>query len=163
MESVLSSILLISGRPTEAFNGLPHSVMYAFFVIAIGLFVVGIVTSQRRKYWFQQSQLTQGRIVEITKRYERSDKRGQSPIFFPIVSFNVNGRQFKIESDKGMDKLAEGDVMPVRYNPENPYESALGDNNIPGTKPNLFFVLGILLFAVSIFLTLHTQVLIASK
>jgi uncharacterized membrane protein YtjA (UPF0391 family) len=163
MENLLGSIFLISGRPTEAFTGLPHSVMYAFFVIAIGLFVVGVITSQRRKSWLQQSQLTQGKIVEISKRYERSDKRGQSPIFFPIVSFNVNGRQFKIESDRGMNKLEEGDTMTVRYNPENPYESALGDNNIPGTKPNLFFVLGVLLFAVSIFLTLHTQTLIASK
>jgi len=93
--------------------------------------------------------------VEVGKRYNRGDRSGQNPIFFPVVSFCVNERQFKIEADKGMSMLSQvGQKMQVRYNPKNPYESALGESSAPGIKPSLFFALGIGLFIASILLML---------
>ncbi len=154
MLNILNSIFLISGRH-GAFTGVPPMVMAGFAVVSTALILLGIFLSQKRKAWLQHSQLTQGEIVEVSKRYDRSDRRGQHPIFFPVVSFIVNERQFKIEADKGMSILSKvGQKMQVRYNPENPYESALGERNIPGIKPSVFFVLGTGLLLASILLML---------
>ena len=152
MSNILNSIFLISGKH-GVYTGVPPTVMVAFTVVAVALIVLGIYLSQKRHAWFQHSLTAQGEIVEVSRRYDRSDKRGQHPMFFPIVSFSVNGRQFKIESDKGMPVLSEvGQKMPVRYNPENPYDSALGDSSVPGIKPSVFYFMGAGLLAASILL-----------
>lgn len=152
MSNILSSIFLISGKH-GVYTGVPPTVMVAFTVVSAALIFLGIYLSQKRREWFQHSLTTQGEIVEVSRRYDRSDKRGQHPMFFPVVSFLVNGRQFKIESDKGMPVLSEvGQKMPVRYNPENPYDSALGDSSIPGIKPSVFYFMGAGLLVASILL-----------
>ncbi len=149
MGALFSSVLLISGVH-GVYEGVPPVVMAGFIIVAGALIFLGVFISQKRRHWFQRSILTNGEVVEVSKRYERSDKLGQSPIFFPVVSFSVNGRQFKIEADKGMSMLSQvGQPMKVRYNPENPYDSALGERNIPGLNPSVFFILGIILLAVS--------------
>jgi Protein of unknown function (DUF3592) len=152
MSSILNSIFLISGKH-GVYTGVPPTVMVAFTVVSAALIVLGIYLSQKRREWYRHSLTTQGEIVEISRRYDRSDRRGQHPMFFPVVSFSVNGRQFKIESDKGMPVLSEvGQKMPVRYNPENPYDSALGDSSVPGIKPSVFYFMGAGLLAASILL-----------
>ncbi len=152
MSSILNSIFLISGKH-GVYTGVPPTVMVAFTVVSAALIVLGIYVSQKRREWYRHSLTTQGEIVEVSRRYDRSDRRGQHPMFFPVVSFSVNGRQFKIESDKGMPILSEvGQKMPVRYNPENPYDSALGDSNVPGIKPSVFYFMGAALLAASILL-----------
>lgn len=152
MSNILSSIFLISGKH-GVYTGVPPTVMVAFTVVSAALIFLGIYLSQKRREWYQHSLTTQGEIVEVSRRYDRSDKRGQHPMFFPVVSFSVNGRQFKIESDKGMPVLSEvGQKMPVRYNPENPYDSALGDSSVPGIKPSVFYFMGAGLLVASILL-----------
>lgn len=151
---ILNSIFLISGKH-GAFTGVPPMVMAGFALVSTALIFLGIFISKKRRAWLEHSRLTQGEIVEVSKRYDRSDRRGQHPIFFPVVSFIVNERQFKIEADKGMSILSQvGQKIQVRYNPENPYESALGESNIPGIKPSVFFVLGTGLLVASILLML---------
>ena len=152
MSSILNSIFLISGKH-GVYTGVPPTVMVAFTVVSAALIILGIYLSQKRREWYRHSLTTQGEIVEISRRYDRSDRRGQHPMFFPVVCFSVNGRQFKIESDKGMPVLSEvGQKMPVRYNPENPYDSALGDSSVPGIKPSVFYFMGAGLLAASILL-----------
>ena len=152
MVHTLNSIFLISGKH-GVFTGVPPTVMAGFTLVSAALIFLGIFLSKKRKSWYQHSMLTQGEIVEVSKRYDRSDRRGQHPIFFPVVSFIVNERQFKIEADRGMSILSQvGQKMQVRYNPENPYESALGESNIPGIKPSVFFALGTGLLVASILL-----------
>lgn len=151
---IINSIFLISGRH-GAFTGVPPTVMVGFVLVSAALIFLGFFLSQKRRLWLQHSQLTQGEIVEVSKRYDRSDRRGQHPIFFPVVSFIVNERQFKIEADKGMSVLSQiGQKMQVRYNPENPYDSALGESNVPGIKPAVFFALGVGLSIASFLLIL---------
>lgn len=152
MVNILNSIFLISGRH-GVYTGVPPTVMAGFVVVSAALILLGFFLTQKRRSWYQHSQLTQGEIVEISRRFDRSDRRGQHPIFFPVVSFSVNDRQFKIEADKGMAILSQiGQKMQVRYNPENPYESALGESSIPGIKPSVFFVLGLGLLIASLLL-----------
>jgi hypothetical protein len=151
---ILNSIFLISGKH-GAFTGVPPTVMAGFAFVATALIFLGIFLSRKRRAWLQHSQLTQGEIVEVSKRYGRSDRRGQHPIFFPVVSFIVNERQFKIEADKGMSIVSNiGQKIQVRYNPSNPHESALGESNVPGLKPSVFFALGACLLVASILLML---------
>ncbi|MFC0181097.1 Protein of unknown function [Pseudarcicella hirudinis] len=153
MESVLSSILLISGRPAANYAGPTPVFMVVFTIIAVALLVVGAYLSQRRRQWLQHSALTQGKIVEMTKRYARDDNAGRFPIYFPIVSFNVGEKEFRTEAEKGMSSSVQiGQPIEVRYNPENPYESALGTKNIPVPKPTIFFILGLVMMLSSIFL-----------
>ena len=124
MENILNSIFLISGKH-GAFTGVPPTVMVGFAVVSSALIILGIYLTQKRRAWYQHSALTQGEIVEVSKRFDRGDRTGQHPMFFPVVSFSVNDRQFKIEADTGMSMLSQiGQKMSVRYNPENPYESA---------------------------------------
>ena len=152
MSSILNSIFLISGKH-GVYTGVPPTVMVAFTIVAAALIVLGIYLTQKRREWYRHSLTTQGEIVEVSRRYDRSDRRGQHPMFFPVVSFSVNGRQFKIESDRGMPVLSEvGQKIFVRYNPENPYDSALGDSNIPGVKPSVFYLMGAGLLVASIIL-----------
>jgi hypothetical protein len=154
MVYIINSIFLISGKHGE-FTGVPPSVMAGFVLVSTALIVLGVYLSKKRRAWYEHSRLTQGEIVEVSKRYDRSDRRGQHPIFFPVVSFSVNGRQFKIEADKGMSMLSQiGQTMQVRYNPENPYESALGESSIPGIKPSVFFLMGAGLLIASLLLML---------
>lgn len=154
MSYIFNSIFLISGRH-GSFTGVPPTVMIGFALVSTALILLGFFLSQKRKAWLQHSQLTQGEIVEVSKRYDRGDHLGQHPIFFPVVSFIVNERQFKIEADKGMSIISQvGQKMQVRYNPKNPYESALGERNIPGIKPSVFFALGTGLFVACILLVL---------
>jgi hypothetical protein len=142
MSSILNSIFLISGKH-GAYTGVPPTVMVAFTIVATALIILGIYLTQKRREWYRHSLMTQGEIVEVSRRYDRNDRRGLHPMFFPVVSFSVNGRQFKIEADKGMPTLSEvGQKIPVRYNPENPYDSALGDTNVPGLKPSVFYFMG---------------------
>lgn len=151
---ILNSIFLISGKH-GAFTGVPPTVMAGFALVATALIFLGIFLRQKRRTWLQHSQLTQGEIVEVSKRYDRSDRRGQHPIFFPVVSFIVNERQFKIEADQGMSIVSKiGQKIQVRYNPSNPYESALGESNVPGLKPSVFFALGTGLLVASLLLLL---------
>ena len=96
MSNIYSSIFLISGKH-GVYTGVPPTVMVAFTVVSAALILLGIYLSQKRREWYQHSLTTQGEIVEVSRRYDRSDKRGQHPMFFPVVSFSVNGRQFKIE------------------------------------------------------------------
>ena len=77
MESVFASILLISGRPTQPFTGVPPVVMVIFMVVSVALIVLGLVISRKRQSWLEHSQITEGEIVEVSNRYERSDKMGQ--------------------------------------------------------------------------------------
>ncbi len=154
MENILNSIFLISGKH-GAFTGVPPVVMFGFGIVAVSLIILGGYLTQKRRAWYQHSALTQGEIVEVSKRFDRGDRRGQHPMFFPVVSFSVNDRQFKIEAETGMSILSQiGQKMSVRYNPENPYESVLGESNVPGIKPSVFYVLGIGMLLASVALML---------
>ena len=108
----------------------------------------------KRKDWIAHSKTTYGKIVEISRRYARDDHSGRFPIYFPIVSYYVNGAEFRREAEKGLAKHCEiGQQIPVRYLTDNPYEASLSESNLPVLNPTVFFVLGILMLLSSIILS----------
>jgi hypothetical protein len=150
----LVSVLLISGRPTGSFQGSMTLFLVLFSFIAFALIGVGVILYQKRQAWIAHSKMTYGKIVEISKRYARDDHSGRFPIYFPIVSYYVNGSEFRREADKGLGRNCEvGQEIPVRYLMDNPYEASLNEKSTPGLNPTVFFVLGILMLISSIALS----------
>lgn len=152
-DPIMLGILLISARPTGEFHGSMPLFLGAFTVISLALIGFGIVLFKKRKEWVHNSKMTYGKIVEISKRYSRDDHSGRFPIYFPIVSYHVNGLEFRREADKGLAKNCEiGQEIPVRYLSENPYEASLSENVVPGLNPSIFFAMGVLMLASAIIL-----------
>ena len=150
-----ANVLLISARPTGSFQGSMTLFLVLFSVIAFALIGVGVVLYKKRQSWIAHSKMTYGKIVEISKRYARDDHSGRFPIYFPIVSYYVNGSEFRREADKGLARNCEvGQEIPVRYLMDNPYEASLNETSIPVLNPTVFFVLGILMLISSIALSM---------
>ncbi|MEY2793985.1 MAG: hypothetical protein RJA76_1977 [Bacteroidota bacterium] len=148
-------VLLIAGRPTGEFQG-SFQMFSSFFIgISLVLLAIGVILYSQRRYWISHSNITIGKITEVSKRYSRDDHMGKFPTYFPIVSYLVNGHEFKKEADKGFtaDNIV-GKEVPVRYLNDNPNESTLTVDAAPTMNPLLFFVLGGLLFLSSLFLIL---------
>lgn len=140
------SIFLISGRPSGNFQGSMTLFLLLFLVIALALIGVGVVLFKKRKEWIAHSKMTYGKIVEISRRYARDDHSGRFPIYFPIVSYHVNGREFRREADKGLGQdCFIGQEIQVRYLSQNPMEVSLSENSVPVLNPTIFFILGILM------------------
>ena len=150
----IAGILLISARPTGSFQGSMTLFLVLFSLIAFALIGVGVVLFRKRQTWIAHSKMTYGKIVEISKRYARDDHSGRFPIYFPIVSYYVNGNEFRREADKGLARNCEvGQEIPVRYLTDDPYEASLNETSIPVLNPTVFFVLGILMLISSIALS----------
>lgn len=150
----LVGVLLISGRPTGSFQGSMTLFLVLFSFIAFALIGVGVYLYNKRKDWIAHSKTTYGKIVEISRRYARDDHSGRFPIYFPIVSYYVNGAEFRREAEKGLVKNCEiGQQIPVRYLMDNPYEASLSEKSLPVLNPTVFFVLGILMLVSSIILS----------
>ncbi len=150
----LAGVLLISARPTGSFQGSMTLFLVLFSIIAFALIGVGLVLYKKRQTWIAHSKMTYGKIVEISKRYARDDHSGRFPIYFPIVSYYVNGSEFRREADKGLARNCEvGQEVPVRYLTENPYEASLNESTIPVLNPTVFFILGFLMLISSIALS----------
>ena len=99
---LLVGVLLISGRPTGAFQGSMTLFLSLFLLISMALLVVGIFLYNKRLKWVSHSKTTYGKIVEISKRYARGDHSGRFPIYFPIVAYQVNGLEFRREAEQGI-------------------------------------------------------------
>ncbi len=150
----LAGVLLISARPTGSFQGSMTLFLVLFSIIAFALIGVGLVLYKKRQTWIAHSKMTYGKIVEISKRYARDDHSGRFPIYFPIVSYYVNGSEFRREADKGLARNCEvGQEVPVRYLTDNPYEASLNESTIPVLNPTVFFILGFLMLISSIALS----------
>lgn len=137
------TIFLIAARPRGEFQG--DMVLFAslFVLLSLVMLVFGLRLLLKRKDWLAHSKLTYGKIVEITKRYARDDHSGRFPIYFPIVSYQVNGLEFRREVERGHSKQVQlGQEVPVRYFPENPMEASLDEQAIPVLNPTIFFILG---------------------
>jgi hypothetical protein len=125
-----------------------------FLVIALALIGVGMMLFKKRKEWIAHSKMTYGKIVEISKRYARDDHSGRFPIYFPIVSYQVNGREFRREADKGLGHDCYiGQEIRVRYLSQDPMEVSLSENSVPVLDPTIFFILGILMLISALLLS----------
>jgi Protein of unknown function (DUF3592) len=140
---IISAIFLMSMPHTSALTQPGIIVSSILMVLAVASVIMGIMVANRRKQWVSHSTLTQGTIIDVYKKYLRSDKAGHHPVYFPTVVFNVNGKRFQIVGEVGSDKTFDvGQDIPVRYNPINPDEAIVGKAEAPGMNPTVFYAIG---------------------
>lgn len=120
----VSGIFLIAGIPSGHFKGSIELFLSLFIIISLILLGIGLVLWDKRKTWLKRSQVTIGKIVEISRRYARDDHSGRFPIYFPIISYYVNGNEFRREVEKGYSEKCEiGEEIAVRYTPRRSLSS----------------------------------------
>ena len=152
---VLASLLLMSMPHTEALTKPSSMLIYSVGMIAIVCLAVGYYFSKQRNVWVNSSAIVQGTIVDVYRKYLRHDKSGNQPLYFPTVVFNVDGNRFQTVANYGTQHLyREGDKIDVRYNPKNPSQAKIGNENAPGINPSVMYgiggVLGLLVLVMSL-------------
>lgn len=88
------------------------------------------------------------------------EKTGRSSIYFPIMSFNYNGRKYKIKSDNSMYERAmksyqDTEIHTVYINPNDPSQMRYSKN------PSIYMYTGFILGC--IFLIMGLKVLIFGR
>lgn len=117
------------------------SVAFLCLGVAVACLAAGLYWTNRRREWLQHSAVAQGTVVNVFKKHARDDQRGLNPFYFPKVMFNVNGKRFEKQAEAGTEQAFKvGEVVPVRYNPENPGEAVFGPESVPVQNPNVFFI-----------------------
>ena len=147
----LYTIFLLSGRSSG--NTYDTLLVFSSFFIGVSLILlaIGIILFYQQKYFITHSKITTGTIIDCNKRYSRDDNQGRFPTYFPIVSYEVNGINYTIESEKGKpDELEIGSGVMVRYFEENPAQSNLVMDNKQTSSVSVFLILGILMFLASV-------------
>ena len=137
----LITVLYAMSMPGGGTLEVSPSVSFLCLGVAAACLGVGLYWANRRREWLQHSAIAQGTVVDVLKKHARDDQRGLNPFYFPKVTFNVNGKRFEKQAEEGTEQAFNvGEVVPVRYNPENPGEAVFGPESVPVQNPNVFFI-----------------------
>jgi len=135
----------------------------AFFVVAgVAVLVAARRRSRAWKRFLGSSQVTQAQVLDLRVHHPRHDV---DPIFVPVVRFPLlDGRMVEAETMSGSRPAParRGDVVMVRFDPEDPSRVSLADGLATPAAGGCvlaglgvgFVVLGLLLGLVSAFLLL---------
>ncbi|MFT4032047.1 MAG: DUF3592 domain-containing protein [Siphonobacter sp.] len=152
---LFSAILMMSLPRTPGMSQPGAEFMLPFLGIAVAFVALGYYFATRRQQWLQHSDITEGVIVGVYKKYNRDDKMGNFPHHFPRVSFHVNGNQFLTQGAEASNGPFQiGEKVSVRYNLENPEEAILAAQDIPGINPRIFYILGALFVVIGMLFAL---------
>lgn len=108
--------------------------------LAIG---VGLRRSARRREERLRAR-ADGTVTEVVRRVSHGTD-GDSVSFYPIVSFQADGRALSLEcSDGGGRKtFYEGQSVTVRYDPDDPTCFALEGRDTPRLLGSIFLAVGL--------------------
>ena len=103
-----------------------------FAIVSIGGWAVlyidlkGNIKSKKR---FEQERAhASGRVVGLIPREHRYGRRNRTTFWHPVVSFIVDGREYKVESKDGLYEgdISVGDEVEVLYDSDDPTYFHLG-------------------------------------
>jgi uncharacterized protein DUF3592 len=97
---------------------------------------------------FQASaERTDGTVVALTERTSTSSDGGSSTAWYPTVQYTVDGRSYSFESSTGTKPpaYAEGDSVPVAYDPADPAVAQIASLWSAYLLPVIFGGLGIVI------------------
>ena len=103
-----------------------------FAIVSIGgwaVLYIGLKGNIESKKRFEQERAhASGRVVGLIPREHRYGRRNRTTFWHPVVSFIVDGREYKIERKDGLYKgdVAVGDEVEVRYGSDDPTHFHLG-------------------------------------
>lgn len=120
------------------------------YLISIGIVVLFAIGSLM---WIKLAYPSRckGKVERINKSIQR-DKGGDTMMYSPVFSYDVNGTNYTHESStsSGYCKYKAGDRVTVFYNPKNPNKYY-----VEGDKYNIFMdvavlVMGVLIIAIGV-------------
>jgi Protein of unknown function (DUF3592) len=95
----------------------------------IGVVVLGVGTALAvSTARFQASaERTEGTVVALSERTSTSSGGGSSTSWYPTVEYTVDGRPYSFDSPVGANPpaYAEGDTVPVAYDPADPSDAQI--------------------------------------
>lgn len=128
------------------------------FCVALMIIFGGIYLQKSIHLTKVCTQETESTIVEITTRKE-SEGHLYTTYYYPVLSYTVDGKEYKGEGDKSRNssEYGIGDIVSIRYNPENPKEfymiGANGSNAVQKLANNIdvdFILLLVIIWAIYI-------------
>lgn len=98
-----------------------------FGLVGVVLLAVGIALAVSTAGFRASAERTDGTVVALTEHTSRSTDGRRSSAWYPTVEYTVDGRRYAFESSVGADPpaYAEGDTVPVAYDPAEPAEAQI--------------------------------------
>jgi len=127
-----------TGMFTLIFTGIWCLVGAIFLAVGVGL---------RRAAQRKEDRLrarTTGTVTEVVRRYSHSDG-GDTPVWYPIVEFEAEGRRISLESGDGggRKRFYEGQRVEVLFDPDDPSCFQLEGFNSVGLVGKIFLWIGL--------------------
>lgn len=99
-----------------------------------------------------------GTVTEVVRRYSHTSD-GDSPAWYPIVEFEVDGRKISLESSDGggRKRFYEGQSVQVLYDPDDPSAFQLEGYDNVGLVGKVFFWVGLACIAIGLIVGLGVQ------
>ena len=125
-------------------------VMFTGIWCFVGLIFLIIGIAFRRSYARREERLrgyADGTVTEVVRRKSRD-----TSYFYPIVSFEYEGRTISLESNVGggQKKYYEGQKVDVLFDPDDPSVFRLGNDTGTRLLGNIFLAVGLGCIAISI-------------
>ena len=118
-------------------------VMFTGIWCLIGLIFLCVGIGLKRSFAHREERLrgrAEGTVTEVVRRRSRDTSS-----FYPIVSFEYEGRTISLESDAGggRKKYYEGQKVGVRFDPDDPTVFRMDDDNGARLIGNIFLAVGL--------------------
>ena len=123
------------------FTGIWCLVGLIFLIVGLGLRRSDLRKEERLRGY------AEGTVTEVVRR-----RSGDTACFYPIVSFEYEGRVLSLESDAGggRKKHYEGQRVGVRYDPDDPTCFRLDGDAGPRVIGNIFLAVGLGCIAIGV-------------
>ncbi|MCM1984009.1 DUF3592 domain-containing protein [Lyngbya confervoides] len=103
-------------------------------LMGVGLWAQGLEAHQR-EHWVE----TSGQIVDSVRYYDRQENE---TTYAPVIQFEINGDPARFTGSYQRYRLSEGKQVVVRYDPNDPVETARIVDSFDGIAPWAGFGLG---------------------
>jgi uncharacterized protein DUF3592 len=99
-----------------------------FGLVGVVMLGVGVAWAVSTAAFQASAEQTDGTVVALTERTSTSTSSGRrSSAWYPTVEYAVDGRRYSFDSNVGANPpaYAQGDTVPVAYDPANPSDAQI--------------------------------------
>lgn len=116
-----------------------------FGLVGVVMLGVGVTWAVSTAAFQASAERTDGTVVALTEHTSTNNLGRRSTSWYPTVAYTVDGRQYEFESSVGSNPptYAEGDTVPVAYDPADPSDAQIATFWSAYLGPMIFGGLGI--------------------
>jgi uncharacterized protein DUF3592 len=98
-----------------------------FGLVGVVMLGVGMALAISTAAFQASAERTDGTVVALTERTSTSSSGRRSSAWYPTVEYTVDGRRYSFDSSVGANPpaYAEGDTVPVAYDPADPSDAQI--------------------------------------